>query len=130
MSIDVIGNFLTIIRNGVLITKPFVIAPYSNMRNAIAQILLDEGFIRSFESFEQDNKKYLKVYLKYVGGESAIHDITRISKPGRRSYSSIQDIKPVIGGLGLSILSTNRGVVSHKKAKEFGVGGEILCTVW
>lgn len=130
MSIDSIGNFLTIIRNGVMISKSFVTSPYSKMREALAVILKDEGFIRSFEVSEENGKKQLKIFLKYVGGESVIHEIKRLSKPSRRLYAGIKEVKPVIGGLGLSILTTSHGVISHKKAKELGVGGEIICTVW
>lgn len=130
MSIDAIGDFLTIIRNGVMVSRPFVLAPASKMRLAIANILLEEGFIRAVDVVEQDGKNYLKVYLKYVDGESAIHEIQRISKPSRRTYTSIAEIKPVIGGLGLSILTTNRGVMSHKRARQENVGGELICTVW
>lgn len=132
MSIDSIGDFLTIIRNGTLIGKPYVVAPYSKMKHAIANILLDEGFIRDVQVATQDEmpKKSLKIVLKYVGNESVIHEITRISKPSRRLYNGRNNIKPVIGGLGLSILTTDRGLLSHKKAKEIGVGGEIICTVW
>lgn len=130
MSIDSIGNFLTIIRNGVKVSKPFVDAPYSNMNNAIAEILKKEGFVRDIEQIEDNGKKRLKVVLKYVGGESVIHELKRISKLSRRSYTGISEIKPVIDGLGLSILSTDRGVISHKDAKKLGVGGEIICTVW
>ena len=68
--------------------------------------------------------------LKFVDGESVIHEITRISKPSRRVYTSMHAVKPVIGGLGISILSTNKGIISHKKAKELNVGGEVICTVW
>ena len=74
--------------------------------------------------------KALKVVLKYVDNESVIHEITRVSKPSRRLYNGRDTIKPVIGGLGLSILTTDRGLLSHKKAKQIGVGGEIICTVW
>ncbi len=130
MSIDSIGDFLTIIRNGVMGSKAFVTAPTSKMRLAIANILLDEGFVKAVDTIEQDGKSFIKIYLKYVDGESAIHEITRISKPSCRTYTAIGEIKPVIGGLGLSILSTNRGVVSHKKAKQENVGGELLCTIW
>lgn len=130
MSIDSIGNFLTIIRNGVMISKSFVTSPYSKMREALAVILKDEGFIRSFEVSEENGKKQLKIFLKYVDGESVIHEIKRLSKPSRRLYAGIKEVKPVIGGLGLSILTTSHGVISHKKAKELGVGGEIICTVW
>lgn len=132
MSIDSIGDFLTIIRNGTLIGKPSVVAPYSKMKHAIAKILLDEGFIRDIQVVAQDEvaKKAIKVVLKYVDNESVIHEITRVSKPSRRLYNGRYNIKPVIGGLGLSILTTDRGLLSHKKAKEIGVGGEVICTVW
>jgi len=131
MSIDSIGNFLTVIRNGILVSKPFVLMPYAKMRQAIAQILKDEGFIRDFAVVADDaGKKQIKVLFKYVDGESVIHEITRISKPSRRSYAGTNEIKPVISGLGLSILTTSKGVVTHKKAQELGVGGEVICTVW
>jgi len=130
MSIDYIGDFLTIIRNSVLLSKPFVYASHSNMRLAVALILKDEGFIRDVFVEEEEGRKYLKVLLKYVEGESVIHEIKRISTPGSRKYVKKDAIKPVIGGLGISILTTGRGIVSHKQAKEYGVGGEIICTVW
>lgn len=130
MSMDTVGNFLTIIRNGLLVSKPFVMVPQSKMNKAIADILLSEGFIRFAQEVEQDNKKALKIGLKYVGGESAIHELKRVSKLSRRNYSGVSDIKPVIGGLGISILSTNRGVITQKEAKRLGVGGEVICTVW
>lgn len=130
MSIDTIGDFITIIRNGVMVSKSYVMAPSSKMRLAIAKILLDEGFVKAVDVVEQDGRKYIQIYLKYVGGESAIHEITRVSKPSCRTYTSIGEIKPVIGGLGISILTTNRGVISHKRAKHENVGGELLCTVW
>ncbi len=132
MSIDAIGNFLTIIRNGLMNSSPFVVMPYSNMRYEITQILKDEGFIKNFAILNENEltQKSIKIFLKYVDGESAIHEITRISRPGRRMYSGIKNVKPVIGGLGLSILTTNKGVITHKKAKELGLGGEVLCTIW
>lgn len=131
MSIDAIGNFLTIIRNGVMVSKSFVVAPHSNMRTSIAQILKDEGFIRDFLVVEDNSpQKTIKILLKYVDGESVIHEITRMSKPGRRYYSSIKQVKPVIDGLGISVLSTNRGLLTNKQAKHLNVGGEVLCTVW
>ncbi|BDC34332.1 30S ribosomal protein S8 [Candidatus Dependentiae bacterium Noda2021] len=131
MSVDVIGNFLTIIRNGVMASKPWIVAPYSKVKLDLAAILKDEGFIRDFHVVESDSvKKEIKVFLKYVNGESVIHEIKRISKPGRRDYVGAKAIRPVIGGLGLSILTTSHGVISNRKAKELGVGGEVLCTVW
>lgn len=131
MSIDAIGNFLTIIRNGVLVTKPSVIAPHSKIKFAIAQILKDEGFVRDVQVITDENgKKTIQLFLKYVNGESVIHDINRVSTPGRRSYAGSKNIKPVISGLGLSILTTDQGVISHKKAIKMSVGGEVICTVW
>ena len=130
MSIDVIGDFLTIIRNGLMSSKSFVIAPYSGLKLEVANILKEEGFIKDATLVEEDSRKYIKVFLKYVNGESVIHEIKRISRPGRRDYKTATDIRPVIGGLGLSILTTSKGVISHKQAKELGIGGEVICTVW
>ena len=130
MSIDAIGNFLTIIRNGIMASKLFVIAPYSRMNNEIAQLLKAEGFIKDLEVTQEDNKKYLKVYFKYVNGESVIHELKRISKPGRRVYQGFKDLEHIVGKLGISILTTNRGLMTNKKARDLSVGGEIVCTVW
>lgn len=132
MSIDSIGNFLTIIRNGIMASKPSVAAPFSKIRLEIARILKEEGFIKDFSIENADSvaKKSIKIMLKYVDGESVIHDITRVSKPSRRNYAGINSVKPVIGGLGISILSTNKGIVSNRQAKKLLVGGEIICTVW
>lgn len=131
MSVDAIGNFLTIIRNGLMASKPFVLAPHSKLNVSIAQILKEEGFIRDFVVVDSESAQpSIKILLKYVEGESVIHEITRVSKPGCRYYSSIKNVKPVIDGLGISILSTNRGILTNKKAKALNVGGEVLCTVW
>jgi len=131
MSVDTIGNFITVIRNGLMVSKPSVETTYSKMRYAVAQILKDEGFVRDVVVIDKENnKKNIKVVLKYVDGESAIHKIERESKPSRRVYTSVDEIEPVIGGLGVSILSTNVGVISHKQAKQQRVGGELICTVW
>jgi small subunit ribosomal protein S8 len=131
MSIDSIGDFLTIIRNGVMASKRQVVAPYSRLKEEVARILKHEGFIK--DALVEDlgsNKKQIKIVLKYVGGESVIHEIDRVSTPGRRSYSSHALLKPVIGNLGISILTTNKGVMTNKQARQQGVGGEVLCTVW
>ena len=130
MSIDSIGDFLAIIRNGVLASKRSVVAPYSRLKQEIAQILKDEGFIREVTVAELDNKKRLSLALKYVDGESVIHEIDRVSTPGRRAYAAHNAIKPVIGKLGISIVTTNQGVMTSKGARSRGVGGEVLCTVW
>ncbi len=131
MSIDSIGDFLTIIRNGIMVSKKTVKAPHSTLKLEIAQILKSEGFIRDFVVEELDAaKKEITIFLKYVKGESVIHEITRISTPGRRNYVGHSGYKPVIGGLGLSIVTTNQGVMSSKQARQRGVGGEVLCSVW
>ncbi len=130
MSRDVIGDFLTIIRNGIMASKPFVVIPHSKMKFEISKALKHEGFIRDCVILEGAIKKEIKIVLKYVGSESVIHEITRVSTPGRRFYAGSKNIKSVIGGLGLSLLTTNRGILSHKKARDLGVGGEVICTVW
>lgn len=131
MSVDSIGDFLTIIRNGVLASKGQVTAPYSRLKQEIAHILKDEGFIKEAAVEELgNNKKQLKISLKYVGGESVIHEIARVSTPGRRTYESHAKLKPVIGNLGISILTTSQGIMTNKQARQRGVGGEVLCTVW
>ncbi|MFC1841696.1 30S ribosomal protein S8, partial [Candidatus Dependentiae bacterium] len=131
MSIDAIGDFLTIIRNGLMVSKPFIVAPHSKLKFEIAKILKEEGFIKDCIVLEDDShEKMMKVFLKYVDNESVIHEISRASKPGRRYYSGASKLKPVIGGLGVSILSTNRGIMSNRKAQELNVGGEVICTVW
>lgn len=128
---DMIGNFLTIIRNAIAVSKRSVEVPHSRMREAIAAVLKLEGFIRDYEvSVNEDNHKRLTVQLKYLNGESAIHELKRISKPGLRRYAGSNNIEPVISGLGISVLTTNRGVITDKQARKMAVGGEIICQVW
>ncbi|HTM06568.1 MAG TPA: 30S ribosomal protein S8 [Patescibacteria group bacterium] len=131
MSIDCVGDFLTIIRNAARVSKLSVLIAHSNMRFAIAMLLKREGFVKEVTVEEiGNNKKVIKITLKYVDGESVIHEIKRISTPGCRVYSSIQNVKPVIGGIGVSILTTSHGVLTHKQAKKLNAGGELICTIW
>ena len=130
MSVDVLGDFLTIIRNGVAASKPFVKVPYSGVKQEIAEIFKNEGFVRDVIVEGEVPLKTIKLLLKYVDGESVIHEITRISKPGRRVYEGVATLKPVIGGLGIAIVTTNRGIMTNKKARQLAVGGEVICTVW
>ncbi|KKR97288.1 MAG: 30S ribosomal protein S8 [candidate division TM6 bacterium GW2011_GWE2_41_16] len=130
MSVDVIGNFLTNIRNGIAASKRSIEAPHSNMKEQLARILKEEGFIVDYMVSDEDAKKVLKVVLKYKGAESVIHEIVRVSTPGRRTFGGYQEILPVVGGLGITILSTSRGLLTNKEAKQHLVGGEIVCTVW
>lgn len=130
MSKDVIADFLTIIRNGVSRSKSSVEIGYSKLRYEIAQILKQEGFVSDVVLEEKESESTIKVVLKYVEGESAIHEIVRVSKPSRRVYTSIDRIKPVIGGLGVNILTTSKGVMTDKVARQNRVGGELICTIW
>jgi small subunit ribosomal protein S8 len=127
---DVIGDFLTIIRNGIAVSRLSVTVPYSKLKNSIVDILKNEGFIKDFSIEADGTKKSLRIFLKYVDGESVIHEISRVSKPGRRMYRGFSDLKPVVGGLGVSILTTSHGVLTNKQAKARSVGGEVICTVW
>lgn len=131
MSIDTIGNFLTEIRNALLVSSRSITVRSSKMKDGVAQVLKDEGYIRDFKKFDGErNEKFLTIYLKYVEGESVIHSIKRISKPGCRNYAGIKSVEPVIGQLGISILSTNAGIISDRQAKKLSVGGEVVCQVW
>ncbi len=130
MSIDSIGDFLTIVRNGVRASKRFVVAPYSNMKQAVAQILKDEGFINDFAVDELNGFKVLKISLRYYQGKAVIHELKRISRPGLRKYAGFREIEPVISGLGVAIVSTSQGIMTDKTARQKSLGGEIVCTVW
>lgn len=132
MSIDILGNFLTIIRNGISRSKDSVTTSYSKLKYDLALILQEEGFIVGIEVCNEDDvvNKQLKIFLKYVNNESVIHEITRVSKPSRRVYAGVGNMKPVIGGLGVSVLTTNKGLLTDKTAKKMRVGGEVICTVW
>jgi small subunit ribosomal protein S8 len=130
MSRDVIGDFLTVIRNGVFACKDTVSTPYSNLKYHIANLLKQEGFIHTVQITGDGVQKQLQLGLRYVDGESVIHEIVRVSKPSGRVYRGVDAVKPVIGGLGVSILTTNKGVMTHRQAKKLRLGGEVLCTIW
>lgn len=130
MSVDSIGDFLTIIRNALMVKKRTVTTPSSGLRMNIAQVLKAEGYIKDFQVNEQDGKRSLTVHLKYVKGESVIHEITRISKPSRRHYERSKNLERVIGGLGISIVSTSAGVMTDAQARKQSVGGEVICRIW
>lgn len=131
MSVDTIGNFLTAIRNAVSRSRRSICVPYSRMKHQIAEILKREGFIRDVIVQQRDSgKTELCLSLKYVDGESVIHEITRASRPGRRLYEGVSQMEHVVGGLGIAILTTSQGVITDKEARQRVVGGEVLCTVW
>ncbi len=131
MMTDPIADLLTRIRNAVRIERPYVDIPTSKVKVAIAEALKREGYIWDHEIIEQAPQNVLRIQLKYgPNGEKVIQFIQRTSKPGRRFYCQHADIPEVLQGLGISILSTNQGVLSNREAKAKGIGGEILCTIY
>lgn len=128
---DPIADMLTRIRNGIQAHHERIEVPASKLKVEIARILKLEGFISNYKLVEDRNQGTLRIYLKYSqGGETVIHGIERVSRPGRRIYRGKGEIPRVLGGLGLSIMSTSRGVLSGSEALRTGVGGEVLCQVW
>ena len=128
---DPVGDMITRIRNAYMRGKETVDSPSSNLRINVLEILRDEGFIRGYSQTDFDNgKSEIQIDLKYHEGESVIKEINRISKPGRRVYSSVGSMPLVRNGLGVSIISTSKGVMSDKSARTNNVGGEILCVVF
>ena len=128
---DTIGDFITVIRNAGNAGKSTCQYPHSNLRSGIASILQVRGFVSKFNEIKSDSGiKQLEIHLKYVGGEHAIRGISRISKPGRKSYCGYREIPRVLGGLGISILSTPQGIMDDRSARKNKLGGELLCSVW
>lgn len=130
MMTDPIADMLTRIRNGNMKKREMVSIPASNMKKSLAQILLDEGYIRGYDYEEDDKQGVLKIDLKYVDDQRSISGIQRISKPGRRVYVRAKEVPYVLGGLGIAILSTSHGIMTDKQARAEGVGGEVICYVW
>ncbi|HEY0789125.1 MAG TPA: 30S ribosomal protein S8 [Thermoanaerobaculia bacterium] len=128
---DPVADMLTRIRNGIQARHERVEIPASKLKVEIARILKDEGFISNYKVVDGEVQSVLRVYLKYADdGEPVIHGIERLSRPGRRVYRGKKELPRVLGGLGLSIISTSRGVMSGSQAAQRGVGGEVLCQVW
>jgi len=129
--IDPIADMLTRIRNANDARHEAVDIPASRMKKEIAQILLDEGFIKEYEIIDDGKSGIIRIKLKYgVNKEKAITGLKRISKPGRRVYVNKDELPRVLGGYGIAIISTSKGVMTDKKARKEGVGGEVLCYVW
>ena len=126
---DPISDMLTRIRNAQLVGHTEVSMPASKLKASIAQVLKDEGYIEDFALREKDAKKELAIALKYYAGRPVIERLERVSKPGLRVYKGTNDIPKVMNGLGVAILSTSRGVMTDRKARADGVGGEVLCIV-
>ncbi len=127
---DAIADMLTRIRNAGTAGHPTVMVPASNSKKAIAQILLDEGYISRFECIEDNKQGMIKITLKYAGRKPVISGIKRISKPGLRTYADKENLPRVLGGLGIAIISTSKGIMTDKKARELGIGGEVWAYVW
>jgi small subunit ribosomal protein S8 len=128
---DTIGDFLTTLRNGSMATKPVVKARHSKVRESIAGILKSEGYLIDYKVTERTNGlKDLEINLKFRESQPAIEGIKRESKPGCRRYFKYEDIPPVLGGLGISILTTSKGLMTGDEAKRQKLGGELLCQVW
>ena len=129
---DPIADMLTRIRNAQIAKHDTVTIPASNMKKAIAKILLDEGYIKSFEKIDDGVQGQIKLTLKYVNGKQqpVIAGLRRISKPGLRVFASCEDLPRVLGGLGIAIVSTSKGLMTDKKARQDKLGGEVLAYVW
>ena len=131
MITDPIADLLTRIRNGARAKHPRVDIPASKLKVEIARILKDEGYLANFKLVEEKGKKTLRVFLRYTPDRrSVITDLKRISRPGSRRYTGKAGIRQVVGGMGISILSTPRGLMTGQAARKEGVGGEVLCEVW
>ena len=126
---DPIADMLTRIRNAQAVQKPVVLMPSSKVKVAIAKVLQDEGYIDSFEIKGEAAKPVLHIELKYYAGRPVIERIQRVSKPGLRVYKGSQEIPKVMNGLGVTIMSTSKGVMTDRKAQAAGIGGEVLCVV-
>ncbi len=131
MMTDPIADMLTRIRNAVRIERPHVEVPLSKVKRGLADVLKREGYIWDWQELEMKPVRHLRLDLKYgPNGERVIRHIRRVSKPGRRVYSGARGMRPVLKGLGISVISTSRGVISDREARQRNLGGEVLCEIW
>jgi small subunit ribosomal protein S8 len=131
MITDPIADMLTRIRNANNVRHQSVEIPASNMKKALAEILLNEGFVKGYEVIDNGNQGTIKVELKYGSNqEKVITGLKRISKPGLRVYAKGNEIPRVLGGLGIAVISTSKGIITDKEARKLNVGGEVICYVW
>ncbi len=127
---DPVGDLLTRIRNAQMRNKSKVTSPSSKLRESLLEVLKNEGYIRGYAVVEKDGRAELEIELKYFDGEPVIREIARVSKPGRRVYTSVKNMPRINNGLGVTIVSTPKGVMADHDARDANVGGEILCTVF
>ena len=131
MNTDPIADMLTRIRNAARAKHPRLDMPSSKLKVEIARILKDEGYLANFKMVDEKGRKSLRIFLRYTPDRrSVITDLRRVSKPGARRYVGKTEIRPVVGGMGISIVSTPRGIMTGQSARKEGVGGELLCEVW
>jgi small subunit ribosomal protein S8 len=131
MNTDPIADMLTRIRNAVRARHPRVDLPASNLKVEIARILKEEGYVSTYKVVDENKRRVLRVFFRYTPDKrSVLTNLKRISRPGCRRYVGKNEIKPVVGGIGVSILSTPRGIMTGRSARKEGVGGELLCEVW
>ena len=128
---DPIADMLTRIRNANTVGHDTVDVPASKMKKSVAEILADEGYIKGFDVIDDNKQGTIRIEMKYgAGKERVISGIKKISKPGLKVYAKAEDVPKVLGGLGVAIISTSKGVISDKEARKLGVGGEVICYVW
>ncbi len=127
---DPLGDLLSRIRNAQMRNKSKVNSPNSHLRESVLEVLKSEGYIRGYAVVEKDGRKEIEIELKYFDGEPVIREIERVSKPGRRVYTSVKNMPRINNGLGVTIVSTPKGVMADHDARDANVGGEILCTVF
>ena len=127
---DTIADLLTRIRHAISAKHESVDIPASKMKKAIVNILFEEGYIREFEVIEDNKQGVIRITLKYLGKKSVISGLKRISKPGLRIYVGKDELPKVLGGLGISLISTSKGIMTDKKARKLGLGGEVIAYVW
>ena len=127
---DPIADMLTRIRNANAQRHEIVDVPASKLKKSIAEILLEEGYIKSFEEIEDNSQGIIRITLKYVNKQKVISGLKRISKPGLRVYAAKDELPKVLGGLGIALISTSKGIMTDKRAREEGIGGEVLAYIW
>ena len=127
---DPLGDMLTRIRNGQQARKDSILTPASKLRAHVLDVLQREGYIRGYSEEELAGQKGIRIELKYFEGQPAIQHLARVSKPGRRVYIQADSLPRVLGGLGVAVVSTSRGLLTDREARKQGVGGEVLCYVW
>lgn len=130
MKIDSVSQFLTQVRNAARARHKKVDVAASNLRISIAEIMKGAGFIRDYKLFRHENKGVLRLYFKYVNKSPTLHGIKRVSKLSRRVYRGYRDVSSLMGGIGITVLSTSKGVVTDQVARESHIGGEVICQIW